>query len=185
MTSVPFRNIALLIPALLIAAGNAAAQTAPATAATAPPASTQNLEQGKAQRKPARRPPRRGTVVPSQVQVAPQVVTGIHRLSGVKILRFLLRQAGESGVVETIDPDSVNDDAHASIIAGWALDDGKTVAARLPQAAAEIENREFEGPIAWRQSGLIATAPFPSMRPRVEPDLTVVTRDGRRLSARL
>jgi serine protease Do len=115
------------------------------------------------------------------------VVTIIHRLSGVKILRFLLRQAAanaSNGVVEMIDPETVNNDAHASIIAGWALDDGKTIAARLPQAAAEIEIREFEGPLAVPKSGPTARQ-FRLVRPGGEPDLTVVTQDGRTLSARL
>jgi len=186
MFRVALRNIVLLFPTLLLGTGLAAAQTgAPTAVWTAPPAQNQNPETEKSTRKPARRPPAgRVTVVPSQYPVAPQVVTVIHRLSGVKILRFILRQAGESGVVETIDPDSVNDDAHASIIAGWTLDDGKTIAARLPQAAAEIESREFEGPPPDQKS-LFASTPFPSLRFRVEPDLTVVTRDGRKLRARL
>src|SRR6266480_1764632 len=73
--------------------------------ATAPQASIQNSEPEKTARKPRRPGPSgRIIVVPSQVTVAPQVVTVIHRLSGVKILRFFLRQAAESGVIETIDP---------------------------------------------------------------------------------
>ncbi|HSQ24847.1 MAG TPA: PDZ domain-containing protein [Pyrinomonadaceae bacterium] len=180
------RAIILLIPLFTLTAGIAAAQSAePATTAGAPsPAQAQNPETEKLSRKPARRPGR-VTVVRSQTTVAPQVVTIIHRLSGVKILRLLLRQSVANGVVETIDPETVNNDAHASIIAGWAMDDGKTIAARLPQAAAEIEIKEFEGPPADQKSGLFATSPFSFVRPAVEPDLTVVTRDGRTLKARL
>jgi hypothetical protein len=186
----PFSTSGLLIPAFLLTCGIAAAQSAEVPAAkTASPASAliQNLEQEKAGRKPTRRPtpPGRVTVIPSQWQVAPQVVTVIHRLSGVKILRFLLRQSGATGLVETIDPDTVNNDAHASIIAGWALDDGKTIAARLPQAAAELEVKEFEGPLTDQKSGLFAQTPFSLVRRQFEPDLTVVTRDGRKLKARL
>src|SRR2546423_15702162 len=47
-------------------------------------------------------PPARVTVIRGDSQDAPQVVTIIHRLSGVKMLRLLRRQAGESGVIEAI-----------------------------------------------------------------------------------
>lgn len=154
-------------------------KTTPTSAAPA-----QSPEPDKTTRKPARRPGR-VTVVRSQTEVAPQVVTVIHRLSGVKILRFLLRQSGANGVVETIDPETVNNDAHASIIAGWALDDGKTIAARLPQAGAEIEIKEFEGPLGDQKWMPLGKTPFSLVRPAVEPDLTVVTRDGRIFKARL
>lgn len=186
---VSFRASGLLIPILLISAGVAVAQTLEWGAAQNPrQAAAQNPEQEKAgARKPSRRPTPSGrvTVVPSQLPVAPQVVTVIHRLSGVKVLRFLFRQAGQNGVVETFDRETVNNDAHASIIAGWALDDGKTIAARLPQAAAEIDIKDFEGPFADHKSPLLATAPFSFLRPSAEPDLTVVTLDGRKLRARL
>src|SRR6185436_20238390 len=85
----------------------------------------------------------RVTMVQGQDPIAPQVVTVIHRLSGVKLLRYLLRESGELGTVATIDPEAISSDAHASIIAGWALEDGKTVLVRLPQAAAEMEVQRF------------------------------------------
>jgi S1-C subfamily serine protease len=130
-------------------------------------------------------PPARVTVIPSEPQPAPQVVTVVHRLSGVKVLRLFLRQSGESGVVETIDPEAIMNDAHASIIAGWALEDGKTIAVRLPQAFAEIENIEIESFNPEQKATVAATTPFPYARARVEPDLTVITGDGRKLRARL
>ena len=128
--------------------------------------------------------PARVTVVPSDPPALPQVVTIVHRLSGVKLLRLFLRQSGQSGVVETIDPETITKDAHASIIAGLLLDDGKTIAARLPQAAAEVE---LQGD-AWflnekmRQPPAAATATFTS---RLQPDLTVITGDGKKITARL
>ena len=129
-------------------------------------------------------PPATVTVVADQAKVAPQVVTIVHRLSGVKMLRFLLRQEGESGTVYTIDPEAISSDAHASIIAGWVLSDGRTIAARLPQAAAEFEfTMAFVPP---EQTGQLPGTP-PVARslvpPRTEPDLTVITRDGRKLRA--
>ena len=179
------KSCLLVIPLVILLTGMVAAQTPqqPATAGAPAPAATLSLEQEKTARRPRR--PGRVTVIRSQTPVAPQVVTVIHRLSGVKILRLLLRQSVANGVVETIDPETVNNDAHASIIAGWALDDGKTIAARLPQAAAELEMREFEGPLADPKSGWFTSKQFKLVRPGVEPDLTVVTQDGRTLKARL
>ncbi len=173
----------LVIPLVIVAAGMVAAQSPQQPATTSTPAPTVSLEQEKTARKPRR--PGRVTVIRNQAGVAPQVVTVIHRLSGVKILRLLLRQAVANGVVETIDPETVTNDAHASIIAGWAMDDGKTIAARLPQAAAEIEIKEFEGPLNDQNWMLFEKTPFPFARPAVEPDLMVVTRDGRTMKARL
>jgi hypothetical protein len=142
-----------------------------------------------------RRPPRRATTLPARVtviadkvEVAPQVVTIVHRLTGVKMLRMLLRQGGERGTLFTIDPDSITSEAHASIIAGLALEDGKTIAARLPQAGAEIEFMPFTPfPMTRSQGERSAEDAARAQLPRVpgaEPDLTVITRDGRRLRAR-
>jgi len=136
-------------------------------------------------------PPARVTVIADRTEVAPQVVTIVHRLSGLKMLRFLLRQEGDRGTLFTIDRDSITSDAHASIIAGWALDDGKTIVARLPQAGAEIEFTQFpQGPMTRTElKGLVAEAKasaatnLPPPVPGSEADLTVVTRDGRRLRA--
>ena len=129
-------------------------------------------------------PPARVTVVADQAKVAPQVVTVVHRLSGVKMLRFLLRQEGETGTVYTIDPEAISSDAHASIIAGWVLSDGRTIAARLPQAAAEFEFAMPSVP-AELAAQMAGTPPVPRswLPPRTEPDLTVITRDGRKLRA--
>ncbi len=181
---VSFRACLLVIPLFTLTAGMVVAQSSQQPATTGASTTTLAPEQEKPGRKPLRRPGR-VTVIRNQAGVAPQVVTVIHRLSGVKILRLLLRQAVANGVVETIDPETVNNDAHASIIAGWAMDDGKTIAARLPQAAAEIEIKEFEGPFTDQNWMLFGKTPFPFGRPAVEPDLTVVTRDGRTLKARL
>ena len=157
-----------------------AASTVVQTPATTAPATTPERTQP---RRPPRRPPTQPatvTVVADQARVAPQVVTIVHRLTGVKMLRFLLRQGDEPGTVYTIDPEAISSDAHASIIAGWALDDGKTIAVRLPQAGAELE---FERALIMPRGALTAaTPPFPATR--AEPDLTVITRDGRKLRAR-
>ena len=166
---------------------------APVTTAQAPSPAQEKSQPKRAPRRP-QTPPARVTVIADQTVVAPQVVTIVHRLTGVKMLRFLLRQQGERGTVFTIDPESITSDAHASIIAGWALSDGKTIAARLPQAGAEIEFNQFPSvrgqvrpeasPRAPEASAVAAVAARTPGVPGTEPDLTVITRDGRRLRAK-
>ncbi len=149
-------------------------QTAPQTPAA----------EARAPRKRIPSPPARVTVIRGDSQVAPQVVTIVHRLSGVKILRLLRRQAGEAEVIENIDPGTLMSDAHASIIAGWVMDDGRTIAARLPQAAAEIETTEFVRLLPEEKARVASTGTFTFAR-RLEPDLTVITADGRKMRAHL
>src|SRR3989442_220796 len=143
--TISFR-ISTLMMIAIAAAMAAMSQTPASTAPVTSTAASQTPAPERSPRRPTRRPPSpptRVTVVPNQTQVAPQVVIVVHRLTGVKLLRLLQRQVGENSIIETIDPGSLATDAHASIIAGWALDDGKTIAARLPQAFAEIEITEF------------------------------------------
>ncbi len=178
----------MTVVALVLMAAAALSQTA--TTAPTPiqsPPGPALLEKIQPRRRPMRgasAPPAKVTVIPDQRAVAPQVVTIVHRLSGIKMLRFLLKQSGQAGTVAMIDPLSMTSDAHASIIAGWAIDD-KTITARLPQAAAEIEFSQHplfpaEGPGMFPDANprRAATAP------RAQPDLTVITRDGQRLVAR-
>ena len=161
-----------------------AAQTQPIDAAQTP-------SPEKSQRRPSTRrppePPARVTVIPNQTQLTPQVVTVVHRLTGVKLLRLLQRQSGETFSIENIDPQTLMTDAHASILAGWVLEDGKTVAARLPQAFAELE---ISGPPLVQSripspAGPAATTFMLATRPRIEPDLTVITGNGQKFRAHL
>ncbi len=177
-----FQVIGAAIFAAALTASPVSAQTVATTTAQAPPA-PQPLPRKQIRRVPL--PPARVTVISSDASVAPQVVTIVHRLSGVKILRLLLRQNGENGVVETIDPETLTSDAHASIIAGWVMDDGKTIAARLPQAAAEIELADFERAFPEMKARAATTYPFGLMRTSLEPDLWAITADGKKLRARL
>lgn len=139
----------------------------------------------------------RVTMVKDQEPVAPQVVTIVHRLSGAKLLSYLLRQSGERGTV-AMAPEAITSDAHASIIAGWALEDGKTILARLPQAAAEMEVQRFSllspGKIDKDKSDkdkdddpedpTTAVQRRLPRAPRMQPDLTVMTQDGKTYRAR-
>src|SRR5437660_9094192 len=183
--TISFRISTLMIFAVASATA-ARSQTPASTTPVTPAAAAQAPAPERPPRRTIRRvasPPTRVTVVPNQTQVAPQVVTVVHRLTGVKLLRLLQSQVGAGSIIETIDPESLRTDAHASIIAGWALDDGKTIAARLPQAAAEIEITEIAETRA--QSQLRGATPFTIARTRLEPDLTVITGNGQKLRAHL
>jgi len=159
-----------------------ATSQAPTTVSPTPAEKTQLRRQ---QTKRVTTPPATVTVVSDQSKVAPQVVTVVHRLSGVKMLRFLLRQGSDPGMVYTIDPEAISGNAHASIIAGLALADGKTIAVRLPQAGAELEfARPYYMPQGLPGTLTPTTTARAFMLPRTEPDLTVITRDGRKLRAR-
>src|SRR5437867_1510747 len=188
MTKIFYRlNFAfLIVPALLALSRATLAQSSAVTAAqTTSAAQAPEKTQPRRPTKRATTPPARVTVIAGKSLVAPQVVTIVHRLTGVKMLRYLMRQGNEGDQIFTIAPDAISNDAHASIIAGWALDDGKTIAARLPQAGAEIEFGQFPmSPFEPGKLWNVASAGVPLARTRTEPDLTVITNDGRRLRAR-
>jgi S1-C subfamily serine protease len=132
-------------------------------------------------------------MVQDQERVSPQIVTIIHRLNGLTLLRNELRKSGEPGTVATINPD-VTRDVHASIIAGLALEDGRTILARLPQVSAEMEvfrstvivpKAEKSDDKKSDDNSTTASAHRSAPRPpRIQPDLTVMTQDGRTFRAR-
>src|SRR5215218_11424407 len=70
---------------------------------------------------------------------APQVVTIIHRLNGLKMFRLLMRSEQQVQAIENVDSAfNLMDDVHTNIIAGLAMDDGETIAAWLPEAEVEF-----------------------------------------------
>jgi S1-C subfamily serine protease len=130
-------------------------------------------------------------VVVESSAVAPQVVTIVHRLNGIKFLRLLRRASGEKNTVANLnDAFNIGDEVHTNILAGLALDDGRTIAAWLPQAEAELESSFFfpNGAMPPIPPG----APDPGQTARGVPaplppgssHLSVVARDGKELRAR-
>ena len=166
---------------------------APQTPATAQWPSEKAAE--KSQRRGQRRnptPPAQVRVLPSEATVAPQVVTIIQRLSGLQLLQLWGRQT-ERATVEAMDPQALTNNAHATIVAGWMMPDGKTVVARLPQVAAQIEAADFQWlpektkpgtPEAAQAAAESAVARAAAIVSKFQPDLTVITREGRRSRAR-
>jgi S1-C subfamily serine protease len=140
---------------------------------------------------PAPTPNRRPTRVDVKRSAAPQVVTIVHRLNGLKMFRLLRRSQEQAKAIASLDEAfNLTDDVHTNIIAGLALDDGKTIVAWLPDADLEF------GP--WVSSPNPPGAPTPrsgvvkniEIEKRVlrggmfgAPDLTVISPDGRRMIA--
>ena len=125
---------------------------------------------------------------------APQVVTILHRLNGLKMFRLLLRSGEEIDAITRLDDAfKIKDEVHTSVIAGVAIGDGETITARLPQGDAEL------GPAMAPAAPPAPVSPFlPGNAPAAaeaglingfgnlfdRPDLTVIGQDGKRLFAR-
>jgi len=136
--------------------------------------------------------PKRPTPAPKasadKPPAAPQVVTIIHRLNGLKMFRLLLRSEQVQSIDSLDSAFSLMDDVHTNVIAGLAMDDGETIAAWLPEAEVEFGPPEVRLPVAPRPP----KAPRPSMGvfPRFgnnlleDPDVTVIGPDGKRLAAK-
>ena len=140
---------------------------------------------------------RSAPVAEQAVRVSPQVVTVVHRLNGIKMLRLLRRSDTRASALVTFSDDFVDKrDVHTSIIAGLVLRSGKDIIARLPQAEAELEmpvaptllSVETPAPFTApqppgiNQPGPTAAMPWP---PNGSADLTVLGRDGQPIRARL
>jgi len=123
---------------------------------------------------------------------APQVVTIVHRLNGLKMFRLLLRSQEQVEAIANLNEGfNFTDDVHTNIIAGLAMDDGRTIAAWLPDAELEFGPSLF-APLAPAPPNAPVTAfpstpvlpGFPNRAAMFDsPDLTVIAPDGRRLAA--
>ncbi len=104
---------------------------------------------------------------------APQVVTIVHRLNGLKMFRLLLRSEQQAQAISSLDTEfKLMEDVHTNVIAGVAMDDGETIAAWLPEADIELGFSGF-GP-----SSDFAFGPFEP------PDVTVIGSEGKQLLAK-
>lgn len=116
----------------------------------------------------------------TQKRPAPQVVTIVHRLNGLKMFRMLLRsqQQQVQAVTNLQSGFNLTDDVHANVIAGLAMDDGETIAAWLPEA-----NLEFAPP---GFSNSLGESQIPDFKFRLSdpPDVSVFGPDGRQLPAK-
>ena len=110
----------------------------------------------------------------TRTQTAPQVVTIVHRLSGLKMFRLLMRSQQAAQAVDSLDSAfKLRDDVHTNVIAGVAMDDGETIAAWLPEA--DIELGFFGFASTTQNRGFGAFEP---------PDVTVIGSQGKQLLAK-
>lgn len=194
-----------LVTAVLLASG-LGLFTIPLSAQTRVEAHTQTTVQTPAVRKKVQT-----TVVSREVvdkPAPPQVVTILHTLNGIKVLRMLVRSKEQVEAIAKLDQAfKLAGVAHTNVIAGLALDDGRTIVAWLPEAEAELPPRvPFAPHPAPAAKPGTAHKPIDVPAPRVAPpappgmtpvgipgvgyngsllepaDLRVITRDGKRIS---
>src|SRR6266545_1559906 len=138
---------------------------------------------------------------------APQVVTILHSLNGLKVFRLLISQEQVEAIAQLDQAFKLSGEVHTNVIAGLALDDGHTIAAWLPEAEAEMPPPAIHfapraplPPKPPSTTGPPATTTPPSgMTPLAIPglpaitmsgnllepaDLRVITRDGKRIMGR-
>lgn len=112
---------------------------------------------------------------------APQVVTVVHRLNGLKVLSMLHRGGQSPKVVG--DEFVTAREMLTNVTAGFALGDGKSVIARLPQAEAEVEFNFYWPTAATSPAPSIqgATTPSPAAAYdyQTPPELQIIQRDGK------
>lgn len=146
------------------------------------------LAQTATTRKPAQTP-----VVVVRPRVAPQVITVLHRINSLTLLRALVRSGQQVSAFQDFEDVVAMKAVHTNIIAGLALDDGETIAAWLPEAEVEL------GPLLPRRpqpaqpaKPAPASPPAPPSRASTSvikagnlsgslfdsPDITIVERDG-------
>jgi S1-C subfamily serine protease len=119
---------------------------------------------------------------------APQVVTIIHRLNGLKMFRLLLRSEQVQSIDALESAFNLTDDVHTNVIAGVAMDDGQTIAAWLPEAEVEFGPPEVPLPVSPRAPKAPRASPpaFPRIRNSLlqDPDVTVIGPDGKQVPAK-
>lgn len=155
-------------------------------------------------------PPSRVNVRPVN-KTAPQVVTIVHRLNGLKMFRLLMRGDQQAQAIASL-PSAFNllDDVHTNVIAGLAMDDGETIAAWLPEADVEfgafsmsepdfqfpnVPSPDMSPPVPFAPAPPRPAKPKAALRPPSSvagfgsgffesPDVTVIGSDGKPLDAK-
>ena len=146
-------------------------------------------------------------VIVQNEDVAPQIVTILHRLTGLKVIRQMLRYHEELGALANFEEAfKITRDVHTNVIAGLALDDGETIAAWLPEAAAEMPPPAVQYAPRTPRAASGSPVPVPT-QPQMPPmppsgsllvgpaisfegnlidpaDLRVITREGKRIAGR-
>lgn len=138
---------------------------------------------------PTTRKPTQTPVVVVRRRVAPQVITVLHRINSLTLLRALVRSGQQVSAFQDFEDVVAMKAVHTNIIAGLALDDGETIAAWLPEAEVELgpmlPRRPQPAPPAKpappappsRATSVIKAGNLPGTLFE-SPDITIVERDG-------
>jgi S1-C subfamily serine protease len=165
---------------------------------------------------PAPSPEHKKTIVTTAVRpvivenkpAAPQVVTILHSLNGLKVFRLLLRSQEQVEAIAKLDEAfKIAGEVHTNVIAGLSLDDGHTIVAWLPEAEAEMPlppmafapRTPVPPPPSATAAPVVVEPPPPGVAPVAIPgvpgikfqgnllepaDLRVITGDGKRIIGR-
>lgn len=164
---------------------------------------------------PERRQPATSTaashIIVENKPAAPQVVTILHSLNGLKVIRLLINKERAEVIAKLDEAFNLAGEVHTNVIAGLALDDGVTIAAWLPEAEAEMPPPQLFAPRVpqapqpskandpGRKAVAAPVAVFPplprSSTPGGNPpdgweslfeaaDLRIITREGKRIQGR-
>ena len=146
-------------------------------------------------------------VILENKSAAPQVVTILHSLNGLKVFRLLVRKEDVGAIARLDEAFKIAGEVHTNVIAGLALDDGQTIAAWLPEAEAEMPPPALpfaprvpvpsRAPVADPSGkgqpapGVAPMVPMPGVPSINFPgnlldpaDLRIITRDGKRILGR-
>lgn len=138
---------------------------------------------------PKQKPPAPADKAPAAEKLprAPQVVTIVHRLNGLKMFRLLLRSQEVQAISELDSAFNLMDDVHTNVIAGLAMDDGETIVAWLPDVDVEFGPAVIPPAPPPAPKAPSAADVFAKSFPRAfsdEPDVTVIGPGGKRLAAK-
>ncbi|HLA12572.1 MAG TPA: PDZ domain-containing protein [Pyrinomonadaceae bacterium] len=194
--SAVFKGLILLVTISGVSIPIAAQQATQATETRAPqapsPAPAPRVTSQAPKRTYSARVTQRPLVLQGQL-AAPQVVTLVHRLSGLKLFRLLLRSGDVTAIARLDENFTFRGDVHTNVVAGLALDDGETVAVWLPEVDAELgpplPPTAPNAPGTPPASTTGQTTNVPALRHYSgtwfeSPDLTLLARDRKTLAAK-
>ncbi len=188
-----------LVCAAIVVVG-AAFATCAQTATTTTVVAGQTTVNGQQQRKQVTTTAKSTPVIVENKPAAPQVVTILHRLTGVELLDMLMSKESMETIVK-LDPSfQLAKEVHTNVVAGVALNAGDIIAAWLPEARvalpAPVVKVKPRTPSATPPNTPVPDAPpappapfinfpqnFPGNLIRTS-DLNVITGDGKRVVAR-
>ena len=117
-------------------------------------------------------------------KTAPQVVTVVHRLNGLKMFRLLLRSQLAAQEISSLDSAfTLRDDVQTNVLAGVAMDDGQIIATWLPEVELGFSGFGETGIPFQPEPGRPSATPTPISEYGLfdVPNITVIGPDGKQL----